>query len=533
MNITDELVNDFPNAPYTEQDIRDYMERHPDIFQWFFQEPGGDHSENLIQSDLSNTFVTILRLTDLIPGTMFRIVFDASGDYNSEDHQDIIIGATGNYYADELRPIYGVYLIKDSNNTSNFPISASGAINYQYRAPTRTEFNSIVGTAASVGEYSQFVGEVEDLVESLQSKRNEITTICMSRYFKRPVEYLFYKGLDLSGYTEDLYINSYDLTTGNYKELQSPYKDNLYWDTNYVKTFNDKEGQEHSPFSIYVLKNSYVTVNGIKQSLLQHIEKCLQNSWDEQTTYNKNEIIIYKDENKDKYYRSLTDNNMGHIPLDNDRFWEDLGPVETHTHVADHMFEKYYIDRYIFAQSAENMLTERMALAARISASQDIVEKSALVAALKAEPIYVVDPVAGKVYKAGENYFYNPAIIYNSEEIDLREIQRYDLDNLEPTETKIQVGNGVYGDIFYHNIETFYTFEDLEGDLKEARDAYNAKLTELRNKKWPNWPNTEDNEEADDPSRQELDDLEDLRIKYCELLETAITEWKSRETDLE
>ena len=488
MNITDELVNDFPNAPYTEQDIRDYMGRHPDIFQWFFQEPGGDHSENLIQSDLSNTFVTILRLTDLIPGTMFRIVFNANGEYNQDneaDYEDIMIGATGNYYADELRPIYGVYLMRGPNNTSDFPISTSGAINYQYRAPTRTEFNSIVGTAASVGEYSQFVGEVEDLVENLQSKRNEVTTICMSRYFKRPVEYLFYGAGEITDFPEEAYTEGY---TDGYKALKSEYDGKLYWDWNFYSINNDddifteEEHWQYSPFSIYVLKDSRVGEQDIREHLFHtFVEKGYSN--------------------------------------------------EESLHRVDHMFEKYYIDRYLMAQTPEELLTQYLVVYNRINQGQEVEDLEAW----EANPLYVFDPwyKNGKILQVGKEYNYNPAIIYNGEEIDLREIQRYDLDNLEPTETKIQVGNGVYGDIFYHNIETFYTFEDLEGDLKEARDAYNTKLTELRNKKWPNWPDTKDDEETEDPSRQELDDLEDLRIKYCELLETAITEWKSRETDLE
>ena len=148
------------------------------------------------------------------------------------------------------------------------------------------------------------------------------------------------------------------------------------------------------------------------------------------------------------------------------------------------MFEKYYIDRYLMAQTPEELLTQYLVVYNRINQGQEVEDLEAW----EANPLYVFDPwyKNGKILQVGKEYNYNPAIIYNGEEIDLREIQRYDLDNLEPTETKIQVGNGVYGDIFYHNIETFYTFEDLEGDLKEARDAYNTKLTELRNKKWPN-----------------------------------------------
>jgi len=140
---------------------------------------------------------------------------------------------------------------------------------------------------------------------------------------------------------------------------------------------------EYSPFSIYVLRNSYVIANGEKQNIINHIRHSA----------------------------------------------EETG--EDHTHVVNHMFEKYYIDRYINAQTAEDMLTERMALAARIAASTDEEEKQILQDALAASPLYVLDPIAGKMYKAGENYIYDPTIVYNNEPIDLREIQRYDLDNLD------------------------------------------------------------------------------------------------------
>ena len=187
------------------------------------------------------------------------------------------------------------------------------------------------------------------------------------------------------------------------------------------------------------------------------------------------------------------------------------------------MFEKYYIDRYIAAQTAEDMLTERMALAARIAASQDEIEKAALNAALAAEPIYVADPIAGKVYKAGENYIYDTAIYYNNEQIDLREIQRYDLDNLEPTESKIVVGNGVYGEIYYQEVTMNYSFETVDDNLRTAKNIYEEYLANLKTKR----------ANGSDVTRKELDELDNDYKIYNDILADTIKNWITRESDLE
>ncbi len=221
---------------------------------------------------------------------------------------------------------------------------------------------------------------------------------------------------------------------------------------------------EYSPFSIYVLRNSYVTANGEKQNILNHIRHSI----------------------------------------------EETG--ETHTHVANHMFEKYYIDRYINAQTAEDMLTERMSLAARIASSTDEEEKAILEDALSASPVYVLDPIAGKMYKAGENYIYDPTIVYNNEPIDLREIQRYDLDNLEPIETKISVGNGVYGDIFYQRVTMNYSFEETDDNLFTVKNTYYNELTRLENLR----------KEGQDPSRAELERLDSYYDSYNKVLAETI-----------
>lgn len=472
-----ELLKSFPKQNFgtgeeRESNIERFKLENPSIFQWFFEEPEGGHSKNLLTSDLEKVYTTVLRFTDLMPGTRIRLVFSEDGEFGSSDHEDIIIGATGNYYADEIRPVYGIYVIKDSMNITEYPISSAGTFAYQYQVPIRNSFDSISSIKTDIGSNRQFIGPIEDLVSSIDCTKEQITKISMSRYFKRPVEYLFYQGEDLEGYSENVFVNGY---VNNYKPLVSVYEGKLYWDTNYTGTFDEKEHMEYSPFSIYVLRNSYVTANGEKQNIINHIRHSA----------------------------------------------EETG--EDHTHVINHMFEKYYIDRYINAQTAEDMLTERMALAARIAASTDEEEKQILQDALAASPLYVLDPIAGKMYKAGENYTYDPTIVYNNEPIDLREIQRYDLDNLEPTESKIAVGNGVYGDIFYQNVTMNYSFEETDSNLKTVKDTYYNELARLQSLR----------KEGLDPTRADLEQLDSYYKSYNDVLAITIKNWTTRETDLE
>lgn len=526
--IDEKIENNFiglTDFQYRAKAIAIFKFLHPDLFEWFFPNSediqySGDrtqtrwYSNNLLTSDLGQGFTStdILKFTELMPGTMIRIVFAKDGEYNQsneDNYKDIVIGATGNYYADNIEPVYGIYLMQSKNrkdiimsNLNNNlyldfnsesllnledagnsvvlndkipilqPNNNEGMIFYQYKVPIRNSFDSIADIEIDIGANKQFVGPVEDLVAFLDCTKEQVTKISMSRYFKRPVEYLFYQGQDLINFSENVFTSGY---INNFKSLVPAYEGKLYWDTNYTGTFDEKEHREYSPFSIYVLRNSYVTANGEKQNIINHIKHSI----------------------------------------------EETG--ETHTHVANHMFEKYYIDRYINAQTAEDMLTERMALVARIAASTDEEEKQILQDALVANPLYVLDPIAGKMYKAGENYTYNPTIVYNNEPIDLREIQRYDLDNLEPTESKIFVGNGVYGDVFYQKVTMKYSFEETDDNLLTIKNTYYNELARLKNLR----------KEGKDPSRAELEKLDEYYNNYNSILAETIKNWTTRETDLE
>ena len=202
-----------------------------------------------------------------------------------------------------------------------------------------------------------------------------------------------------------------------YRSLADP-NQKFYWSAEFNDNdiFTDKSSMEHSPFSLYVLIDS---ING--QTIFGH-----------ESTAEK--------EKKESM------------------------------HISNHMFEKYYIDRYLSAQTAEEML---------INHSQDF---------------YVLDAWTGEIY-AGNDYIYNPTIIYKDEKINLKDIEKYDLDNLNK-EDILSLGNGVYGEVYYNSLETIYAIEDEAGTkvytfkknymdkLKEAGyENYNltpAKISELK-----------------------------------------------------
>lgn len=168
--------------------------------------------------------------------------------------------------------------------------------------------------------------------------------------------------------------------------------------------FDDQENMEYSPFSLYILKNEWLDINGVKENIISH------------------------------------------LPTSES--------IEEKTHSAEHLFERYYIDRYLKAQTPEEMLIERAALAERVAATEDeeIINE--------AVPLYVLDPWYGKIYEIGKDFAYNPYIIYNDENIDLTEIEKYELEDVDPSDETLVIGNGVYGENFYQKVIMTYGFEN-------------------------------------------------------------------------
>lgn len=372
-----------------------------------------NHSQNLlVAEDVSGAYTTMLRLLEFLPGDQIELVFNPNGQFIEPDlltlNSGIIItiGSTGNYYADDIRPVYGIYILLDNEKEQQFSRTGQPSVSYLYDTPTRTVFRSIEETQADVGGYYNFIGKEKglDLISEITYTREVPTHICFSRYFKRPVEFLFHTQ-QVSPFTG----NAFEGYSGDYRTLISAYYNKLYWDQDYDinELFDDKENMEYSPYSLYVLHSDKLN----KQSIIEH---------------------------------------MAHAPYMPD----DDSEAQ---HAASHLFEKYYIDRLINAQSPEDMLTEASLLAQRIEAQAETPEEADNIS--NAVSLYVLDPWYGKMYLVGTDFIYDPSIIYNGEKIELREIDRYDLEDMEPADTSITVGNGVYGDIFYQKVTQTFAYE--------------------------------------------------------------------------
>ena len=554
---------------------------------------------NLLDTkDAPGAYTTILRFLDCLPGDQIRLVFDASGLKDSEDHVDITIGATGNYIADDIRPVYGIYFLSDLGfgQDENYTRSGWPSISYQYDIPNRTTFRSIVNTQSDVGGYNQFVGEIPDLVKHLSYVREVPTHFCFSRYFKRPVEYLYYATDEIPNIIsgESIFDDTYDYW--GYRNLTNKYGYCLSWD---ISTKHLSQSEREEKMRKYVFQKTRNTnglsedwwevqdwakyyaqvqafLNGVnpedlsseeledlyypKQWLMyyksvdndnllptyadvsaqigggnnsdRHIQMIIQKqdgSWtshgsscshaynwfldslepgevayvwkptlgDEEVAYHTdqdgNTIIdmsAYKgreespewfDDQENMEYSpfslyvlrnqylttldGIRQNIYNHLPASL--------PVDEKIHIVNHAFERYYIDRYINAESPEEMLEERTLLAQRLAADEENAEETAIFD--EVTTLYVLDPWYGKIYEVGKDFMYNPSIVYNNENIDLREIQRYDLEDMEPSETNITIGNGVYGDIFYQKVEQTFAYEPEE----EKFDWETAKSTAL------------------------------------------------------
>ena len=414
-----------------------YQWREKDLGGYIFSQDNQDdsyyYSDNLIQADIENPFTTRLKFMDFMPGTEFRLVFSHPSTYDSKDSVDIIIGATGNYFADNIEKIFGIYLKQNKGAELSNLMSGSGIVTYEYQVPARNMFDLIIDTIPNIGRYKQIVGECKDVLESVNDIRYQITEITMSNYHKRPVEFLYYK--ENNTITPGYWW--YDRDSHGYRKFK--YSFNLYWDSNFNddEIFDDKESLEYSPFSIYVLRNS--KING--QDILNHLISNINEQYPDQ---NINEI----------------------------------------SHEVNHMFEKYYIDRYIASKSPEETLSNYSNIyISYLKAIENEENVEILEEFFRENPLYVLDAWNGIIYQVGvDEYYYKPFIVYNDSKIDLREIENYSLENLEVDECAIFIGNGCFGELFFQDIEKIYQLETsrLDEQVVLAKENWEKTKQNLR-----------------------------------------------------
>ena len=168
------------------------------------------HSNNLFKSVGVDSFTTFLRLFDLKPGTKVELVFNKDRVFVQEDGVNknnaiiITIGATGNYIADDITPVYGIYII-DKNNGQDILSGVNPTISYAGEDLYKNEFNLINNIHTYIGATRQIVGDTGiDVFTNLDTlvnpKNNQLVDISKKEncfyidridLFKRPIKYVY------------------------------------------------------------------------------------------------------------------------------------------------------------------------------------------------------------------------------------------------------------------------------------------------------------------------------------------------------
>lgn len=527
----------------------------------------GARTENLFEADAINACTTQIKLTDMMPGMTVRLVFSADGSYNGR-HLDVVIGSTGNYYAEDIEPVYGIYLMNpiselDENGeyAYKYCIYGGGMISYQYNETLRNEFNSIAKVQTDIGAYKQLCEEHDDLIGNLTNIKDQITKVCFARFFKRPVEYLYYKAgfkkytitftpaftesaqVKLGGLAELTLLDTLgaDVTSSAQLTPSSTYNDgsgnnnkymiknlvdnseSTYWYANSENaTINlyfenpvslgsvrlrfgdmgqywtgikitgtlseggsrvllDKTGlnEEYSDLTVSLDTSQYTAefpsnifssqYPSLAYEGCRPIQDSYKNylSWD--LEFSPTEYFDDLESMEYSPYSLYVLRDISSISGHATNFWPDGSNDPTH------IFEKYYIDKILKAESAQDLVTRYSLVYKEYvklnEAGEDVTDLKEWIDTHK---LLVLDAWSGNIYTVGADWVYNPAIKYNGEEIDLREIDRYELENLDIDNNIIGMGNGVYGDVFYQKVTLTYVDSIEDGTYRDKVASYLA-----------------------------------------------------------
>lgn len=408
-------------------------------------EKGVGHSNNLFKCLGVDAFTTFLRIFDLKPGTKVELVFNKDRMFvppdkiNQNNAVVITIGVTGNYLADDVTPIYGIYII-DENDGVDVLSGVNPVISYAGEDLYKNEFNLIDNIHTYICATRQIVGdEGMDIFTNLNSLRNPVTKqlVDISKketcffidrvdLFKRPIKYVYKNSsFELSDQQElwgdiitkenvDAFGTGVPIDAVNREnKLGYGYRKCIYgglylnYDDLDNTMFTQKNVMEYEPFGFYVVKN--MAVNG--KDILKHMP-----SKDDKNTHYQNE----------------------------------------HEHDYQHILEKYFIDKIMLATNAEEELIYQ-SLAYMQLATEENEEASAW---LEDHPLYVIDGWTGQVHKVGENFVYNPSFTYNGETINLLELETYTFNKIKADDNvKILLNNGVYANVYYQKTISDYSLE--------------------------------------------------------------------------
>ena len=423
------------------------------------------YSENLLKSDIQQSYTNNVRFTDFLPGTMVRLVFDVSGDFNSPNSEDIVIGATGEYKVDEIKPIYGIYLWYDEKWDGI--LNSSGKVLYQYRTSNRDEFDIIKSVTTNTSEYLQFVGETsfsDDPDKSVYSNiRETMSYIAVAKFHKRPLHFLYYKGnfscADGDPFDENIH--------------------NLYWDYSFSKNekFTLEAGMAYSPFGLYILQND--VLDGV------HIGE--------------------------HSYETLGTNIK-----DGEATLAAIRP--------NHIFEKYYIDRIMAGNpSPEDLIKQKEE---DIAMPSNTGMPPLYILDLWNKTLHVLDKTSSYSYRP--SLFIKNGEDTDGEPIDLREIEEYEIEDYKLIGNYIKTYNGIYGEVFYQQlIKNFGDIENsLPEAVITNQEGEEIPLGHSWKDEW--LALKEDAEGSETISQSTLESVQYAHDRYLQDLTNLIYNWKER-----
>ena len=107
---------------------------------------------------------------DLIPGTTVQI-----------NGTDIVIGATGSYYAESQNGITSVYI---PDNKYNY---YTGSVTYNYYGDSKTDFDLIVNETVKEQACRQFIGEHENILNDIEDIKTSVINFYNLDFCKRDI----------------------------------------------------------------------------------------------------------------------------------------------------------------------------------------------------------------------------------------------------------------------------------------------------------------------------------------------------------
>ena len=418
-----------------------------------FSESEPYYSENLLKLKYKEDYVDNVKITNLMPGSIIELV-PQGGSIGSGT--EIMIGRTGNYYAENIEPISGIYLKltkaqydkevkaegKDelsfiNNNDSSFSVS------YQYKTLNRlSKMNWIDGTSVEVGKTFNIVGENKSpILSSLKSSIREFTKLNMASFFKRPVGYLYY-------------------SVDEKNNIISP---ETVKNLNIFESFVPKRNINYTVYD----GSEKIETNRTWADWYSAYEKRIEEGYKGYSEYRK--LKTYKESKTGNFYKL-------------DLFW--LTPFlekipftdencKRHNPYALYILKDYQKEINEKGINKEEFDWNEQYLLGRFFEKEEMDPEKEILKLEEGD--LVLDAWSGEIHSVGDNWTYNPTISFysvgydgsgnkiftNENIVNLLKINKQDIYDIQESDMiDFNIGNGVYCFGFYQDTRTHYEFEE-------------------------------------------------------------------------